>query len=144
MEFANKFYFSSGCRFQVAEAIDFPDEIDDAHGLRSPRQQRTCVRHISGHFQVKHFQFNKIISKKFPNFVCLFLKKKERDNRTVLVGDASGRIYSWSVTDVTGRSVADHWLRDDTVEMCTKCRVKFSLTERRHHCRNFGHVFCSR
>ncbi|EFX68296.1 hypothetical protein DAPPUDRAFT_63233, partial [Daphnia pulex] len=67
-----------------------------------------------------------------------------KDNRTVLVGDARGRIHSWSVTDVTGRSVADHWLRDDTVEMCTKCRVKFSLTERRHHCRNCGHVFCSR
>lgn len=67
-----------------------------------------------------------------------------RDHRTVLVGDARGRIHSWSVTDVSGRSVADHWLRDDTAETCTKCRVKFSLTERRHHCRNCGHVFCSR
>ncbi len=69
---------------------------------------------------------------------------KSRDHRTVLVGDARGRIHSWSVTDVSGRSVADHWLRDDTAESCTKCRVRFSLTERRHHCRNCGHVFCSR
>jgi hypothetical protein len=29
---------------------------------------------------------------------------------------------------VTGRSIADHWLKDDTVECCTQCRVKFSLT----------------
>lgn len=67
-----------------------------------------------------------------------------KDHRTVLVGDARGRIHSWSVTDASGRSVADHWLRDDTAEVCSKCRVKFSLTERRHHCRNCGHVFCSR
>ena len=67
-----------------------------------------------------------------------------RDHRTVLVGDARGRVHSWSVSDVSGRSIADHWLKDDTVECCTQCRVKFSLTERRHHCRNCGHVFCSR
>jgi hypothetical protein len=52
MKFDNKLYFSSSCRFQVTEAVDLPEEVDDAHGLRSPRQQRTCVRHISGHFQV--------------------------------------------------------------------------------------------
>ncbi|EFX83030.1 hypothetical protein DAPPUDRAFT_100993 [Daphnia pulex] len=43
-----------------------------------------------------------------------------------------------------GWSVADKWLRDDTVEMCTKYHVKFSLSEWRHHCRKCGHVFCSR
>ena len=62
----------------------------------------------------------------------------------MLVGDTRGRVHSWSVTDVSGRSVADHWLRDDTAETCTKYRVRSSLTERRHHCRNCGHVFCSR
>jgi len=67
-----------------------------------------------------------------------------RDHRTVLVGDARGRVHSWSINDVSGRSIADHWLKDDTTESCTKCRVRFSLTERRHHCRNCGHVFCSR
>ena len=67
-----------------------------------------------------------------------------RDHRTVLVGDARGRVHSWSVTDVSGRSIADHWLRDDAADSCTKCRVKFTLTERRHHCRACGHVFCSR
>ena len=54
----------------------------------------------------------------------------------MLVGDARGRAHSWSVTDVSGCSVVDHWLRDDTTETCTKFRVRFSLTERRHHCRN--------
>lgn len=70
----------------------------------------------------------------------------ERDHRTVLVGDARGRVHSWSVTDASGRSIADHWLRDDAVEVCSnpKCRIRFTLTERRHHCRNCGHVFCSR
>lgn len=60
----------------------------------------------------------------------------------MLVGDARGRVHSWSVSDASGR--ADHWLRDDTADSCTKCKVRFGLTERRHHCRNCGHVFCSR
>ena len=52
--------------------------------------------------------------------VCLLLRK--RDHRTVLVGDALGRIHSCSVTDILGRSMAGHWLRDDTADSCNKCR----------------------
>ncbi len=78
------------------------------------------------------------------SFQNLFLCLHRRDHRTVLVGDARGRVHSWSISDVSGRSIADHWLKDDAGEFCGQCRIKFSLTERRHHCRNCGHVFCSR
>ncbi|XP_050700499.1 WD repeat and FYVE domain-containing protein 3-like isoform X2 [Eriocheir sinensis] len=67
-----------------------------------------------------------------------------KDHRTVLVGDARGRVFSWSVPDQPGRAVADHWVRDDGSDTCANCQVKFSIYERRHHCRNCGHLFCSK
>ncbi|XP_014261988.1 WD repeat and FYVE domain-containing protein 3 isoform X2 [Cimex lectularius] len=65
-----------------------------------------------------------------------------RDHRVVYVGDTRGRVFSWSVADQPGR--ADHWLKDDGAEACTTCKVKFSIYERRHHCRNCGLLFCSK
>ncbi|XP_044743172.1 WD repeat and FYVE domain-containing protein 3 isoform X2 [Chrysoperla carnea] len=65
-----------------------------------------------------------------------------KDHRTVYVGDARGRVFSWSVCEV-GRA-ADHWLKDDGADYCTECSVKFTLYERKHHCRNCGQLFCSK
>ena len=67
-----------------------------------------------------------------------------RDHKTVYVGDAKGRVYSWCVTDQPGRAVADHWIKDDGGDACVHCDVKFSFSERRHHCRNCGQLFCSK
>jgi len=35
------------------------------------------------------------------------------------------------------------WQSDDTVELCVRCRSKFSALRRRHHCRACGNIFCS-
>ncbi|PSN33430.1 hypothetical protein C0J52_26938 [Blattella germanica] len=67
-----------------------------------------------------------------------------RDHRTVYVGDTRGRVFSWSVSDQPGRAVADHWLKDEGADTCVGCGVRFTLYERRHHCRNCGQVFCSK
>ncbi|XP_067008592.2 WD repeat and FYVE domain-containing protein 3 [Anabrus simplex] len=67
-----------------------------------------------------------------------------RDHRTVYVGDARGRVFSWCVSDQPGRAVADHWLKDEGTDSCVGCGVRFTLYERRHHCRNCGQVFCSK
>lgn len=58
-----------------------------------------------------------------------------RDHKTVFVGDARGRIFSWIVSDNPGRTNADHWIKDETVGACKDCSIRFSFAERRHHCR---------
>ncbi|XP_070185825.1 WD repeat and FYVE domain-containing protein 3-like isoform X2 [Littorina saxatilis] len=67
-----------------------------------------------------------------------------RDHKTVYVGDGRGRIFNWTVTDQPGRVAADHWMKDEGVESCPVCNVRFNFAERRHHCRNCGKVFCSK
>ncbi|KAM3726430.1 WD repeat and FYVE domain-containing protein [Dirofilaria immitis] len=66
-----------------------------------------------------------------------------RDHRTLFVGDSVGRVWSWQIGDEVGAR-ADHWVQDPSRNSCTQCMQKFSLAERRHHCRNCGHIFCNR
>ncbi|XP_031426548.1 WD repeat and FYVE domain-containing protein 3 isoform X2 [Clupea harengus] len=67
-----------------------------------------------------------------------------KDHSKILVGDGRGRVFSWSVSEQPGRSAADHWVKDEQVDSCSGCTVRFSLTERRHHCRNCGQLFCQK
>ncbi|ALC38357.1 bchs [Drosophila busckii] len=69
---------------------------------------------------------------------------RHRGEQALRKGDARGRIFSWSVTEQPGRGVADHWLKDEGADQCVKCHVKFTLYERKHHCRNCGQVFCNK
>ncbi|XP_018577977.1 WD repeat and FYVE domain-containing protein 3 [Anoplophora glabripennis] len=66
-----------------------------------------------------------------------------KDHRSVYVGDTRGRVFSWSVCDVPGRA-ADHWLKDEGADYCAACSIRFTIYERKHHCRNCGQVFCSK
>lgn len=76
-------------------------------------------------------------------FILLFSLYLFRDHRTVYVGDARGRVFSWSVCEIPGKA-ADHWLKDEGADYCAGCTVKFTIYERKHHCRNCGQVFCSK
>lgn len=67
-----------------------------------------------------------------------------KDHSRILVGDSRGRVFSWSVSDQPGRCAADHWVKDEGGDSCSGCSVRFSLTERRHHCRNCGQLFCQK
>ncbi|MFO0007581.1 MAG: FYVE zinc finger domain-containing protein, partial [bacterium] len=36
------------------------------------------------------------------------------------------------------------WVKDEEVDKCHKCQVKFSTLTRRHHCRECGSIFCDK
>ena len=40
----------------------------------------------------------------------------------------------------------EHWLKDESVDKCINsyCAVEFTFTERKHHCRDCGRIFCAR
>ncbi|EDQ92635.1 uncharacterized protein MONBRDRAFT_13989 [Monosiga brevicollis MX1] len=59
----------------------------------------------------------------------------------VYTGSDNGHVYSWTLPDVAGQS-NDHWADDDAATSCMECGTKFTLTARRHHCRNCGRVVC--
>ncbi|VDK47034.1 unnamed protein product [Anisakis simplex] len=66
-----------------------------------------------------------------------------KDHKSLFVGDGVGRVWQWQMGDEIG-SRADHWVQDPSRSCCTQCQQRFSIAERRHHCRNCGHIFCSR
>ena len=35
-----------------------------------------------------------------------------------------------------------YWVNDRIIDRCIKCKKNFSLTLRKHHCRNCGKIFC--
>jgi len=86
-----------------------------------------------------HTAYERNDNKEPAAITCLAISK---DHRTVFVGDARGRIFSWSVNE--NKSLSDHWIKDDVATNCSGCSTKFSITERKHHCRNCGSVFCAR
>ncbi|XP_071829084.1 WD repeat and FYVE domain-containing protein 3-like isoform X3 [Apostichopus japonicus] len=77
-----------------------------------------------------------------PNPSAVTALAISKDHMRVYVGDDRGRIFSWSVSYQPGRS--DIWVRDESGENCTACKTKFTMTERRHHCRSCGKLFCAK
>uniref|UniRef100_A0A182SF67 FYVE-type domain-containing protein n=1 Tax=Anopheles maculatus TaxID=74869 RepID=A0A182SF67_9DIPT len=45
--------------------------------------------------------------------------------------------------DSVGSSGGGGWTPDKVVSKCTGCEKEFSMTRRKHHCRNCGKIFCS-
>uniref|UniRef100_A0A914ZRD5 WD repeat and FYVE domain-containing protein 3 n=1 Tax=Parascaris univalens TaxID=6257 RepID=A0A914ZRD5_PARUN len=66
-----------------------------------------------------------------------------KDHKSLFIGDGVGRVWQWQMGDEVGSRV-DHWVQDPSRSSCTQCQQRFSIAERRHHCRNCGHIFCSR
>uniref|UniRef100_A0A8R1HLC7 WD repeat and FYVE domain-containing protein 3 n=1 Tax=Caenorhabditis japonica TaxID=281687 RepID=A0A8R1HLC7_CAEJA len=64
-----------------------------------------------------------------------------RDHRSLFVGDGIGRVWCWQSGEGGGR--ADHWVQDVMRQRCDDCEHKFTLADRKHHCRNCGQIFCS-
>lgn len=94
---------------------------------------------IFGSKLTMHTAFERKDNKEPAAITCIAISK---DHRNVFVGDARGRIFCWSVNE--NKNLSDHWMKDDMATNCTGCQVKFSITERKHHCRNCGKVFCAK
>ena len=52
-------------------------------------------------------------------------------------------IINQSYSDLLDIPKEDHenWIKDETTHNCYTCRVKFTLLNRKHHCRNCGKFF---
>jgi hypothetical protein len=61
-------------------------------------------------------------------------KKSYRASRASIYKDAK---------DFENRN-SSGWVDSDSVTRCTLCDVKFTFTNRKHHCRQCGQVFCSK
>lgn len=48
-----------------------------------------------------------------------------KDHKSLYVGDARGRVFSWSVTEQPNRGMADHWLKDEGADQCVGCHVRY-------------------
>lgn len=60
------------------------------------------------------------------------VQRKERDTSK----------YRYTQVDMGEGYSKSHWVKDETAKNCKACRSEFSLTKRRHHCRNCGYIFC--
>jgi hypothetical protein len=51
-------------------------------------------------------------------------------------GDLAGHTSLWTLTS------NDHWVKDSDVKQCQDCGLKFTVLQRRHHCRKCGKIVC--
>ena len=63
---------------------------------------------------------------------------------------ATGKDISWKLNSSalivgTPSEQSDDivWQRDEMTERCMKCDYKFTIFNRRHHCRSCGYIFCN-
>ncbi|ORX90609.1 beach-domain-containing protein [Basidiobolus meristosporus CBS 931.73] len=61
-------------------------------------------------------------------------------HRTIYSGDSLGRVYGWLFPDAGGDL---HWMKENHLEFCLNCRMKFSVLERKARCKQCGGIFCS-
>lgn len=125
----------------LAETLEQPAEsqtkvMEDCFLKQGHRWARKL---IFGSKLTMHTAFERKDNKEPAAITCIAISK---DHRNVFVGDARGRIFCWSVNE--NKNLSDHWMKDDMAINCTGCQVKFSITERKHHCRNCGKVFCAK
>eukprot|EP00770_Monocercomonoides_exilis_P012727 MONOS_12671.1-p1 / transcript=MONOS_12671.1 / gene=MONOS_12671 / organism=Monocercomonoides_exilis_PA203 / gene_product=unspecified product / transcript_product=unspecified product / location=Mono_scaffold00717:16267-17541(+) / protein_length=424 / sequence_SO=supercontig / SO=protein_coding / is_pseudo=false len=81
-----------------------------------------------------------------PLASMLAKSREDHSASQLLASDAEGRNLfaagGGAGGCATGGKMAE-WVPDESSPFCRKCHVRFTVTTRRHHCRNCGYVFCS-
>ncbi|XP_025779749.1 RUN and FYVE domain-containing protein 1 [Puma concolor] len=64
---------------------------------------------------------------------------------TMLVGAAAAwsKLKMEDIKEVNKALKGHTWLKDDEATHCKQCEKEFSISRRKHHCRNCGHIFCN-
>lgn len=78
---------------------------------------------------------------------CEKLREKVTEHRRKL-DDAQSALQelgreNQSLQITTTKVKTRQWKSDDDVKECETCQKAFSVTIRKHHCRNCGHIFCN-
>ncbi|VDM55522.1 unnamed protein product [Angiostrongylus costaricensis] len=112
---------------------------DESEGIERPE----CPQYVRVLMQraalTVHTAFNRPDNTHPAPITCL---APSRDHKSFLVGDGIGRLWCWQAGEDGGR--ADHWVQDVARQRCTQCQHKFSIADRKHHCRNCGQIFCAK
>ena len=66
-----------------------------------------------------------------------------KDYKKLYIGDSNGRVWQWSLPETIGGRT-DRWINTKKYDSCLDCKSKFTVTDRKHHCRKCGNIFCSR
>lgn len=73
---------------------------------------------------------------------------KEKHSKRVLTsggggGGLSGDVMNTSVLVEGQNNNSSTWTPDKLVSECRGCNKEFSMTRRKHHCRNCGNIYCN-
>uniref|UniRef100_A0A4X2JMC6 FYVE-type domain-containing protein n=1 Tax=Vombatus ursinus TaxID=29139 RepID=A0A4X2JMC6_VOMUR len=95
---------------------------------------------------ILHMVFLVVVSKPEPGegpYGHQGLATVTRDREKAL-GLESEDVHSGQTSALVCLTEPPAWVPDHACFRCTACQTPFSLTRRRHHCRNCGKIFCSR
>ena len=106
---------------------DEDDEEDEIKQSTTTKQLRTDT---TLRFKQKHNR------KKHSSSVTVIHTSMYTDQH-IWTASSNGEIRQWSL-----HRSEDHWINDNDVKECPKCRTQFGVLERRHHCRKCGQIYC--
>ncbi len=64
--------------------------------------------------------------------------------KKVLTGEKSRKVGVTFDAQEFAERHKNEWVDSDNVKTCMNCSKSFSMTTRKHHCRDCGKVFCSK
>uniref|UniRef100_A0A669EVT6 RUN and FYVE domain containing 1 n=1 Tax=Oreochromis niloticus TaxID=8128 RepID=A0A669EVT6_ORENI len=89
-------------------------QLQQLQGLHSVSISQTHTQHVSGYENLCRFHLSQRSKLKMEDF---------KEVNKALKGHA--------------------WLKDDEATQCKQCQKEFSISRRKHHCRNCGDIYCN-